>query len=100
MYSIKSSKGDFLKKKIGRLDVPCGRYTPLRNAHDKIKLDWIMVYYDKEKNTVKKVYYVPHEKVNSEICFLQVIRPLTAKRHPGRSEATSKFSKSIFKQII
>jgi len=102
VYSIKGAHShEFLQKIVGQLKIGlCGRYTPLVNAHEKRILDWILIDYDKEKSIVKKVYYIPHEKINSDLCFLP-LKPLpeTAKR-AGYKGSTVRFSKNIFKQIV
>jgi len=102
VYSIKGAHShDFLQKVIGKLKIGlCGRYTPLVNAHEKRILDWILIDYDKGKDIIKRVYYVPHEKINSDLCFFP-LKPLpeTAKR-AGYKGSTARFSKNIFKQII
>ena len=101
VYSIKSAQKDFFIKKSESIKIEAsGRYSPLKNAHIKRKLDWILIYYDKASRTIKKVYYVPYENIDSDKCFV-ARKPLASHtKKPGWKGCRIRFSKEAFRQII
>ena len=101
VYSIKGGHTDYFKKTYKGLKVhACGRYSPLINAHAKKILDWVLIYYDKVNNNVKSVYYIPHEKINSDKCIIARTPLGLNTKNPGWKGSKIKFSGNIFKRII